>query len=215
VAIVKDHFLSDSWTTPDSWSCSGCDSKGGFRVHVAGGRGKKMRALTVDDAPLMEALPLGHTAVQSCLSQSPRERIHEALDLAEQRKENETSAQLLNALLRLETLLSKAARIAIKMKGKIVFLELQEVAIVEAAGNYVRLHLHSGSFVVRESIARMADRLKLYGFVRIHRSVLVNNSSIEEIRLARNGEYLLRVKGGKEYTVSRTYRKNLKFFTPL
>jgi two-component system LytT family response regulator len=56
----------------------------------------------------------------------------------------------------------------------------------------------------------MAEKLKPYGFIRIHRSVLVNASFVEEIQPWPTGEYGLRVKGGKEYTVTRTYKKNLK-----
>jgi len=56
----------------------------------------------------------------------------------------------------------------------------------------------------------MAEKLYHYGFVRINRSFLVNAAFVEEIRPWSTGEYVLRVKGGKEYTVTRTYRKNLK-----
>jgi LytTr DNA-binding domain len=49
-----------------------------------------------------------------------------------------------------------------------------------------------------------------YGFIRIHRSVLVNTSFVEELHPWTTGEYVLRIKGGKELTVSRTYKKNLK-----
>ena len=44
----------------------------------------------------------------------------------------------------------------------------------------------------------------------IHRSVIVNSSFVEEIKPYPTGEYGLRVKGGKEYTVTRTYKENLK-----
>jgi DNA-binding LytR/AlgR family response regulator len=56
----------------------------------------------------------------------------------------------------------------------------------------------------------VAEKLEPHGFIRIHRSVLVNTSFVEEIRPGSTGEYGLRVKGGKEYTVTRTYKKNLK-----
>lgn len=48
--------------------------------------------------------------------------------------------------------------------------------------------------------------LERYGFVRIHRSVMVNRLFVEEIRPYPTGAYGLRVDGGKEYTVSRTYK---------
>ena len=52
----------------------------------------------------------------------------------------------------------------------------------------------------------MAEKLKHYCFIRIHRSVVVNISAVEEIRPLPTGEYRLRVKGGKEYLVTRTYK---------
>ena len=63
---------------------------------------------------------------------------------------------------------------------------------------------------MRESISIMAETLKPYGFIRIHRSALVNVAFVEEIQPWVTGEYVLRLKGGKEYTVTRTYKKNLK-----
>jgi len=65
-------------------------------------------------------------------------------------------------------------------------------------------------YLLRESISTVAEKLKPYGFIRIHRSVLVNGSFVEEIQPWSTGEYVLRIKGGKEYTVSRTYKNNLK-----
>jgi len=56
----------------------------------------------------------------------------------------------------------------------------------------------------------VAKKLEPYGFIRIHRSVLVNTLFVEEIRPYSTGEYGLLLKGGKEYTVTRTYKKNLK-----
>lgn len=137
-------------------------------------------------------------------------RICEALDVAKHRTESERAAQLIEILPHLEKLLAKPARIAIKTKGRILFVDPMDVVIVEAQGNYVLMHRQSGSYLLRESISRMAEELKPYGFVRIHRSVLVNSSFVEEIQPATTGEYALRIKGGKEYTVSRTYKNNLR-----
>jgi DNA-binding LytR/AlgR family response regulator len=56
----------------------------------------------------------------------------------------------------------------------------------------------------------VAEKLKPYGFIRIHRSVLVNTSFVEEIQPCLTGSCGLRITGGREYTVTRTYRKNLR-----
>lgn len=104
----------------------------------------------------------------------------------------------------------QSTRIAIKANGKIVFLDLVEVIVVEAEGNYVSLRHRSDSYWLRESISVMAEILKPYGFIRIHRSVLVNSLFVEQIKSLPSGAYALRTTRGKEYTVTRTYKNNLK-----
>ncbi len=81
------------------------------------------------------------------------------------------------------------ARIAIKAKGRILFINPGDVVAVQAEGNYVLLQRESGSYFLRESISEMAEKLKVYGFLRIHRSVLVNASFVEEIKPYVTGEY--------------------------
>ena len=113
-----------------------------------------------------------------------------------------------------------APRIAFKAKGKILFLDLAEIVAVQAEGNYVSLQqiipiqsnrlLQPNPYLVHESLSSMAEKLKPYGFIRIHRSVVVNISAVEEIQPLPTGEYRLRVRGGKEYLVTRTYKHNLR-----
>jgi DNA-binding LytR/AlgR family response regulator len=100
-------------------------------------------------------------------------------------------------------------RIAIKAKGKIVFIHAEDVIAAEARGNYSVLLCTSSSHRLRESISTLEKKLNAHGFLRIHRSVLVNAALVEEIQPWPTGEYALRVKGGKEYTVTRAYKKHL------
>jgi DNA-binding LytR/AlgR family response regulator len=111
--------------------------------------------------------------------------------------------------------LTMPSRIAIKAKGRILFIDPADVVTVEAQGNYVLLRRTSGSDLLRDSMSAVAEKLRPYGFVRIHRSVLINASFVEEIHPWSTGEYVLRVKGGKEFNVSRTYKKNLHSIAPL
>jgi len=103
-----------------------------------------------------------------------------------------------------------AVRIAIKVNGGIRFINPGEVVAVLAEGNYVLLQQETSSYLLRESMSVVAQTLEPFGFIRIHRSVIVNSAFVEEIKPRSTGEYLLRVKGGKEYTVTRTYKENLK-----
>jgi len=103
-----------------------------------------------------------------------------------------------------------AARIAFKAKGSILLLDLADISAVQAEGNYVSLRHRTNPYLVHESLSSMAEKLKPYGFIRIHRSVVVNISAVEEIQPLPTGGYRLRVKGGKEYLVTRTYKHNLR-----
>jgi len=109
----------------------------------------------------------------------------------------------------------QSPRVAIKINGRILLINPCDVIAVQAEGNYVSLKRDSGSYLLRESISVVAERLEPYGFIRIHRSVLVNTSFVEEIRAESTGEYCLRLKGGEEYRVTRTYKKNLKSLADL
>jgi two-component system LytT family response regulator len=101
------------------------------------------------------------------------------------------------------------SRIAIRAGKKILFIDTADIIAVEAEGHYVMLQHKSSGYLLHESISTMAEKLSLFGFVRIHRSSLVNVAFVEEIQPLPTGEYLLRVRGGKKYTVTRTYKKNL------
>ena len=104
----------------------------------------------------------------------------------------------------------QSLRVAIKVRGKILFINLGDVVAVQAEGKCVLLQQKARSYLLRQSISAVAERLETHGFIRIHRSVLVNTSFVEEVRPLSTGEYCLRVESGKEYTVTRTYKKNLK-----
>jgi two-component system LytT family response regulator len=150
-------------------------------------------------------------AVDYVLKPFSNERVHQALDVAYRRTETERAAKLVESLPQLQKLTRReSSRIAIKGSGRILFIAPDEVTAVQAQGNYVLLQRAAGSDLLRESISVMAEKLEPYGFIRIHRSTLVNATLVEEIRPRLTGEYRLRVKGGKEYTVTRTYKKNLK-----
>jgi two-component system LytT family response regulator len=140
------------------------------------------------------------------------ERVHRAIDYAKSHSVQERERRLTEILPQLQTLAKATPRIAIKSKGRILFIDVAEIVVAEAEGNYVLLRQESGSHLLREQISVLAERLAPHGFVRIHRSVLVNAAHVEAVKPLLTGEYLLRLKNGKEYNVTRTYKKNLKQF---
>jgi two-component system, LytTR family, response regulator len=154
-----------------------------------------------------------HT-VDYVLKPFSKESINEALDRASRRAKGERAARLIEDLPQLHKLSRPGhPMIAIKAEGRILFINPGDVVAVQAEGNYVLLQRESDSYLLRESISMVAEKLKPYGFIRIHRSALVNTSFVVEIKPYSTGKYGLRVKGGKEYAVTRGYKKNLKPLT--
>jgi DNA-binding LytR/AlgR family response regulator len=154
-----------------------------------------------------------HT-VDYVLKPFSNESINEALDRAARRAKGERAAKLIEALPQLQKLSSPGRpMIAIQAKGRILFINPGDVVAVQAEGNYVSLQRESDSYLLRESISRVAEKLKPYGFIRIHRSALVNTTFVVEIKPYSTGKCGLRVKTGKEYAVTSAYKKNLKPLT--
>jgi DNA-binding LytR/AlgR family response regulator len=145
------------------------------------------------------------------LESTPEDGFYERVDTSLLPVTRVDTANLIRTLQRLEVIAKRQApRIAFKAKGRILFLNLREIVAVQAEGNYVSLQHRPNPYLLRESLSSMAEKLKPYGFIRIHRSVVVNISAVEAIQPLPTGEYWLRVKGGKEYLVTRTYKDNLR-----
>jgi len=105
---------------------------------------------------------------------------------------------------------SDVARIAIKAKCRVLFVDPGDVSVAKAQGNYVALVHKSGSYLVRETMATAEQKLVPMGFVRIHRSILVNALLVKDLRRDNKGTYILRTTDGSEHPVGRIYRENLK-----
>ena len=149
-------------------------------------------------------------AVDYIVKPFSQERVNQALDFASHRSASERAARLLEFLPHLQALTPQpSSKIGIKTDGRILFIDPRDVLAIEAEGNYVLLRREKGSDLLRDSISRVAEKLKRFGFIRIHRSVLVNASFVQDIRPGPTGEYQLRLRDGREYTVTRTYRENL------
>ncbi|MGA7155397.1 MAG: LytTR family DNA-binding domain-containing protein [Acidobacteriaceae bacterium] len=137
------------------------------------------------------------------------ERVHQAISRATQRSNEERAARLLKLMPYLKPG-ARSKKIGLKVDGRILFVSPTEIIAVEAQGNYVLLQQQTGTLLLRESVSDIADKLAPHGFVRIHRSVLVNTTYVESVQPSSTGEYLLRLKNGKEYNVTRTYKHSLR-----
>ena len=98
--------------------------------------------------------------------------------------------------------------IPVELAGTTRMLPRSAVRWVEAQGDYARLHTSDASHLVRVSLATLAERWADAGFVRIHRSYLVQLRLVAELRLTGSG-YVVAV-DGTELPVSRRHTRELK-----
>jgi two-component system LytT family response regulator len=107
----------------------------------------------------------------------------------------------------------KIDRITVKADGRLVFLKPEEIVRVEAADNYVMLHLVSGRLMLRETMTAIETRLGTASFVRVNRSAIVHLDQIREIQPAQHGDYQIVLRDGTLLPLSRSLRGQLDRFT--
>ncbi len=101
-------------------------------------------------------------------------------------------------------------RIAVKTGGRTLFVNTAEIDWVEAADNYVKLHLGSKEILMRETMAAIEQRLAGAGFVRISRSTIVHPRTVRELQPLFHGDQAVILKTGAQLTLSRTHREALE-----
>jgi two-component system LytT family response regulator len=99
-----------------------------------------------------------------------------------------------------------ADRLAIRNSDRITLLQTEEIDWIEAADNYVEIHVGKQVHLMRETLSNLEQRLQPFRFLRIHRSRLVNADRIKELHPLFHGEYELVLSDGTHLTSSRHYR---------
>jgi two-component system LytT family response regulator len=100
-------------------------------------------------------------------------------------------------------------RIAVRSSGRIDMVPVSSIDWVEAANNYVLLHCGDTRHILRETLARLAERLDPAQFVRTHRSALVAVDRVQRLEPLSRGDWVAVLRDGAKVPVSRTYRAAL------
>jgi two-component system LytT family response regulator len=106
-------------------------------------------------------------------------------------------------------------RFALRSEGRIVFLRTRDVQWIEAAGNYVRLHVGDDKHLLRATMAATESCLDPEWFLRIHRSIIVNLEYVAEVKPWFHGEFAVFLSDGTRLNLSRSYRRRLDAFLGL
>ncbi|NAS22763.1 hypothetical protein GT755_13830 [Herbidospora sp. NEAU-GS84] len=120
------------------------------------------------------------------------------------------TARWLSDQLDLDHLRRKTAHesIPVELGGRTRFIDPGAVWFAEAHGDYVRLRTAEGGFLVRTSMAALEQRWAEAGFIRAHRSTLVNARHVSELRFA-DGRALLLV-GTETLPVARRLAREVR-----
>ncbi|HEX2855615.1 MAG TPA: LytTR family DNA-binding domain-containing protein [Opitutaceae bacterium] len=151
-------------------------------------------------------------AVDYLLKPFDRERLQQALRRAQEHLRRGAGQGTGEA--RAATAAGRNDRIAVKADGRLVFLKPEEIVRVEAADNYVMLHLTSGRLMLRETMTAIETRLGTVNFARVNRSAIVNVDQIREIQPAQHGDYTVVLRDGTKLPLSRSLRGQLDRLVP-
>ena len=97
-----------------------------------------------------------------------------------------------------------------RTNGKILILRVDDIDWIEAAANYVRLHVGGRSYLMRETMVGIESKLDPERFIRVHRSTIVRVDRIKELEPLFQGDYLIILQDGSRITSSRGYRSNVQ-----
>jgi two-component system, LytTR family, response regulator len=152
-------------------------------------------------------------ALDYLLKPFDRQRFQTALNRVREQLEpghrDELNQQLNSLLRQLKGPKKQAERFVIKSGGRVFFLKNDEIDWIEAAGNYVRLHVGTETHLLRETMSAIQKKLDTATFIRIHRSTFVNIEKVKELQPWFHGEYVVIMRDGTQLTMSRSYRSNL------
>ena len=139
-----------------------------------------------------------------------REAMSHATDNAIAQRVREVAADL-QVVSSPSSIASTVDRLPIKANdGRIIVIRLTDIDWIEADRDYVSVHVGDKTWLMRETIAAMELRLALSGFVRIHRSALVNAERVKELRPRDKGEYTVVLNNGTELKLTRNYRASVE-----
>ncbi len=148
------------------------------------------------DARFYEAL--GHAIKQIQLQNLSG--IHKKLESLRETKRN-------------NTLTYKGISFEIKVQGVTKKINSNDIDWINAGGNYVELHGKEKMHLYRSTISTLEFDLQENGFIRIHRSLLINQSAIAKVSyLNSNNQYKFTLSNGRELLSARSYKERIVEF---
>jgi two-component system LytT family response regulator len=140
------------------------------------------------------------------------ERFHQSLERATARltTDVEAAGRIVSLLEAMANPSSVAKRLAVRSGTRTLFVPVEEIEGIQAAENYVELHLGGVCHLLQATMNTIEAALNPEMFLRIHRSLIVNVGRIKELQPAGHGEYVVVLRGGVRLQSGRSYHEKLK-----
>jgi len=105
-----------------------------------------------------------------------------------------------------------ADRLAIKDGSSITFVPIKDIDWVDAAGDYMCVHVAGATHIMRTTMKELESKLDPAIFQRVHRSTIVNLRRVEKVSSHINGEFHLTLSCGSSLKMSRSPKEKVKHF---
>jgi two-component system LytT family response regulator len=131
------------------------------------------------------------------------------LDRAQQQQQIEQLKELIAYLQTNTGSTAEAPKLALKHGSKVSLVAPADIRYIEASGYYIEVFTQEKRILLRESMQQILEQLDPKAFLRIHRSTIINMQYLAEIQHVGSGDVEVRMKDGKRFRVSKSYREEL------
>jgi two-component system LytT family response regulator len=94
-------------------------------------------------------------------------------------------------------------RIMVRTNDRVIFVRLDDIDWIEAAGNYAILHVGKSNHILRETMTHLEDQLPLDLFFRASRSAFIHLARIRELQPLPGGQHVVILQDGQKITMTR------------
>ncbi len=136
-----------------------------------------------------------------------KEAIQRARELIANKQAGVAARGLLDLLANQAPATPHLRRLTVKTPDRVLFVDVEDVDAIEAAGKYAVIHVGKENHVLRETMSSLESHLPPQRFLRISRSVIVNIDQIQELQPTFKGENLVLLRNGKRYPTTRPIRE--------
>lgn len=101
-------------------------------------------------------------------------------------------------------------RLAVKIGNRDILVPCEDIQCIRSDDVYVRVSVGEREYVIRESLASIAQRLDPARFVRIHRTAIVHTAHVRELKTLPNGERVAVLANGVTLPIGRRRREEVE-----